>query len=56
MGWRQADDRPAEGRFAATGLADQSNGLAFLDVQIDAVDGAQHAMRRLVLHHEIAAG
>ncbi len=35
----QAQDHPAGGRFAATGLADQRQGFAGTDIEGDAIDG-----------------
>ena len=35
----KADDRSAGRGFARTGLADQTVGLAFIDIKTDAVDG-----------------
>ncbi len=35
----QADERPAEGRLAAAGLADEPEDLAALDLEADVVDG-----------------
>ena len=43
----QPDDRPAERRLAAARLADDAEGLALRDGQIDAVDGAHRPDRVL---------
>ena len=56
MRFCKADDRPAQCRFSATGLPDQRNRLACTNFQIDAVNGTQYAMRRLILNDKIAAG
>ena len=39
----EVEDRPAQGRLAAAGLADQAVGLAAVDLQGDAVDGVDVA-------------
>ena len=39
-------DRATEGRFPAAGFAHQAEGLAALDLQIDAVDGLHHPLAR----------
>jgi hypothetical protein len=56
MRFGKANDRSAQCRFPATGLADQGNSLSRANLQIDAVNGAQYAMRSLILNDEIAAG
>src|SRR5690606_6048995 len=39
----QADHRAAEGRLARTGLADDAKDLALLDIEADALDGADRS-------------
>ena len=39
----EVEDRPAEGRLAAAGLAHEAVGLAAVDLQVDAVDGVDVA-------------
>ena len=40
----QPRDQPRQSRLAATGFAHQSDGFAGKDLQVDAIDGAQHAL------------
>ena len=42
----QADDRERDRRLAAAGFADEAEALAALQLEIDAVDRAQHGARR----------
>ena len=51
---RQLQDRVAGHGFAAAALADEAEGLALIDVQIDAVDGGDQAFFGLELDLEVA--
>ncbi len=50
----QPDRRHRRGRLAGSGLADEGDGLAGLDGQVDAVDGDDAAAPGLVGDHEVA--
>ena len=56
LAWRhgdEAEERVASNRFSTAGFADDADGLAFVEVEGDAIDGADDAVARVEVGFEI---